>query len=102
MGLAVLGMDRHITDVDFHKVMDQEHADHAVDLDLGAGLIGQDEGIKRQMPRMFARVFRAGAIDKGRGAQDRLEAISLVEKGKLGVKTVGHASALAMRGELTR
>jgi hypothetical protein len=54
MGLAVLGMDRHITNVDFHKVMDQEHADHAVDLDLGVGLIGQDEGIKRQVPRMFA------------------------------------------------
>ena len=69
MGLAVLRMDRHVAHVDFHQIMQDQHPDHAVDIDAGRGLIGQHQRIKRQMPGMFARILAPRAVDKGGGTQ---------------------------------
>ena len=55
---TICGMNRDITDVNFDEIMDQQHLDHAVEINLWFGLIGQNESVKGQVPRMFARVFR--------------------------------------------
>jgi hypothetical protein len=90
VGCAVRGMDRRVAGVDFDQIMQDQHADHAVDLHAGARLIGQHQRIKRQMPGMFARVFGARAVADGGGAQHGLQAVGLVQKGQLPGQTVCH------------
>lgn len=58
MRLTIGRMDRDITDVNFDEIMDQQHFYNAVEINLRFGLIGQNEGVKGQVPRMFARIFR--------------------------------------------
>ena len=101
MGLPIRRMDRHIAHVDFDQVMDQQHADHAVDLHARPGLIGQNHRVKRQMPGMFARIFRPRPVAERGGAQHGFQAVRFVQKGELRrqpvryrpVRLGGHVSA---------
>mgnify|MGYP006316522653 CR=1 FL=1 len=47
-------MNGDVAYVNFHKVVDQEHPDHAVHIDAGVGLIGKDQRVKGKVPAVFA------------------------------------------------
>ncbi len=62
-----LGLERDIDRVeqgcvaalDFDQVVDQQHLDHAADLDGACGIFGQDDAEQGQVPGVLGGVFAA-------------------------------------------
>ena len=70
MRCTVLRMDRHVADINFNNIVQQQHFDDAGNVDTRPGLICKDLRIKSDVPTVLARVFKARTVAKRGGAVD--------------------------------
>lgn len=80
IGAAV---DGGIACVNLDDVVQEDHLDHAPDVDGAYRMFSQRQSIKGDVPAMFGGVFAARGIAKGGGALDGLQPVGLGQKGQL-------------------
>ncbi len=80
MGLTVGRVQRHVAHVDLDQVMQDQHADGAVDIDAGLGLPLHHHRIEGQVPAMLGTVFLPRQVVERIRPLDRLQPVGLDQK----------------------
>jgi hypothetical protein len=64
LGIVGGGVDNHIAGIDFAQVVNQQHADDLVEVQLHRCVFGHGEGQQGNLPAVFGRVFIAIQPDR--------------------------------------
>jgi len=78
-----------IAGVDFHQIVQQKHLKCLADVNLVFGMLGQNQYVERDMPRMFGAVFITRPVAQRRGAEHGFEAVNLGQERHLLIES-GH------------
>ena len=83
-----------VAGVDLHEVVDDEHLQHAQDVDPGVvRVLGQDDGRETQVPGVLGVVLGPAALRAGRLPEDLLQLVDLEDESYLRPQPlVGHAA----------
>mmetsp|Transcript_18142 Transcript_18142/g.28179 ORF Transcript_18142/g.28179 Transcript_18142/m.28179 type:complete len:381 (+) Transcript_18142:1230-2372(+) len=88
---VVIAMDWAVANINLHQIMDQQHADHAIHIDVHFGVFRQDKCVERDVPAVTAAVFFAVSVEHIGCTIDGFQLIGFSEEGDLRGEAVAHS-----------
>jgi hypothetical protein len=77
-----------VAGVDLHEVMDDNEREHAAKIDIRRHMLGERQGGKREVPRMFRRVLEARVVGEWRAPDDRFQLVGFEKERDLLCETI--------------